>query len=202
MTTYHAVRIIESKGNTDGLPAGQKEDPMMKIIGIALVVLVAALLVYAATRPDTFRFERTASIKAPPEKIFPYLSDFRKGEAWSPYEKKDPAMKRAYSGAASGKGSVYEFDGNKEVGKGRLEIIETAPPSRVVISLDMFKPFEGHNIVEYTLEPKGDSTNFTWAIHGRNSYLAKLMCIFVSMDKMIGRDFEAGIASLKTVVEK
>jgi uncharacterized protein YndB with AHSA1/START domain len=175
---------------------------MLKKIGIALVVLIAALLVYAATKPDTFRVERTALIKATPEKIFPFLSDFRKGEVWSPYEKKDPAMKRTFSGAASGKGSVYDFEGNKEVGTGRLEIIDSVPPSKVVIKLDMRKPFEGHNIIEYTLEPRGDSTNFTWAIHGPNSYLTKVICLFVSMDKMIGKDFEAGIANLKAVVEK
>lgn len=175
---------------------------MLKMIGIAIVVLVAALLVYAATKPDTFRVERTATIKATPEKIFPYLSDFRKGEAWSPYEKKDPAMKRTHSGATSGKGSVYEFEGNKEVGTGRLEIIDSLPPSKVVLTLDMRKPFEGHNIIEYTLEPKGDSTNFTWAIHGPVSYPGKVMCVFVSMDKMIGKDFEAGIANLKALVEK
>jgi len=175
---------------------------MLKIIGIALAVLVAALLVYAATKADTFRVERTVTIKAPPEKIFPLLSDFHKGEAWSPYEKKDPAMKRTYSGAASGKGSVYEFDGNKEVGTGRLEIIDSVPPSKVVIYLDMRKPFKGHNIIEYTLEPKGDSTNFTWAIHGHVPYLGKVMSIFVSMDKMIGKDFETGLANLKTIAER
>ena len=175
---------------------------MKKIIVIAVVVLIAALLVYAATKPDTFRVERTATINATPEKIFPFLNDFHKGQEWSPYEKKDPAMKRTFSGATSGKGSVYEFEGNKEVGTGRLEIIESAPPSRVVISLDMRKPFEGHSIIEYTLEPRGDSANFTWAIHGPNSYLAKVMGIFVSMDKMIGKDFEAGIANLKAIAEK
>ena len=175
---------------------------MLKTIIIAIVILIAALLVYAATKPDTFRVERTASIKAPPEKIFPYLNDLRKGEAWSPYEKKDPAMKRTFSGAASGKGSVYEFDGNKEIGKGRLEIIETVPPSKVVITLDMFKPFEGHNIVEYTLEPKGDATIVTWAMHGDMSYISKVMSIFINIDSMIGKDFETGLANLKTVVEK
>jgi uncharacterized protein YndB with AHSA1/START domain len=175
---------------------------MLKTIAIGIVVLVAAVLIVAATRPDTFRVERTAAIKATPEKIFPFLNDFHKGQEWSPYEKKDPAMKRTYSGAASGKGSLYGFEGNKEVGTGRLEIIESVPPSRVVISLDMQKPFEGHNIIEYTLEPKGDGTNFTWAIHGPLSYPGKVMCLFVNMDKMMGKDFEAGIANLKTIVEK
>jgi uncharacterized protein YndB with AHSA1/START domain len=175
---------------------------MLKTIGIAIVVLIAAVLVYAATRPDTFRIERTALIKATPEKIFPFLNDFRKGEAWSPYEKKDPAMKRTFSGAASGKGSVYDFEGNKEVGTGRLEIIDSVPPSKVVIKLDMRKPFEGHNIIEYTLEPRGGSTIFTWDIHGPVPYFGKVMSIFFSMDKMIGKDFEAGIVNLKAVAEK
>lgn len=175
---------------------------MIKMIGFAVVVLIAALLVYAATKPDTFRVERTAMIKATPGKIFPFLNDFHKGQEWSPYEKKDPAMKRTFSGASSGKGSVYQFEGNKEVGTGRLEIIESTPPSRVVISLDMRKPFEGRSVIEYTLEPRGDSANFMWAIHGPNSYLAKVMGIFVSMDKMMGKDFEAGIANLKAIVEK
>jgi uncharacterized protein YndB with AHSA1/START domain len=175
---------------------------MLKTIGITLVVLAAAVLIFAATRPDTFRVERTAAIKAPPEKIFPFLNDFHKGQEWSPYEKKDPAMKRTYSGAPSGKGSVYEFEGNRNVGAGRLEIIDAAAPSRVVIILDMRKPFEGRKTIEYTLEQKGDRTNFTWAVHGPLTYPGKVMCLFVNMDRMMGRDFEAGIASLTALAEK
>ena len=175
---------------------------MIKKIAIVIAVLVAALLVYAATRPDTFQVERTGTIKATPEAIYPYLSDFRKGEAWSPYEKKDPAMKRTFFGAESGKGSVYEFAGNKEVGAGRLEIIDAVPPTRVVLSLDMREPFAGHNTIEYTLEPVGNGTKFTWAMHGLVPYPAKVMSVFFSMDKMIGRDFETGIANLKAIVEK
>jgi uncharacterized protein YndB with AHSA1/START domain len=175
---------------------------MLKTIGITLVVLAAVVLIFAATRPDTFRVERTAAIKAPPEKIFPFLNDFHKGQEWSPYEKKDPAMKRTYSGAPSGKGSVYEFEGNRNVGAGRLEIIDAAAPSRVVIILDMRKPFEGRNTIEYTLEQKGDRTNFTWAVHGPLTYPGKVMCLFVNMDRMMGRDFEAGIASLTALAEK
>jgi hypothetical protein len=111
-------------------------------------------------------------------------------------------MKRTFSGAASGKGAVYEFDGNKEVGKGRLEIIEAVPPAKVVLTLDMISPMKGHNTVEYTLEPKGDGTNVTWSMHGNNTYLSKIVCTFISMDKMVGGDFEAGLANLKTLVEK
>ena len=176
---------------------------MLKKIGIVIVVLVVAILAYAATRPDTFRVERTATVKAPPEKIYPYMNDFHRGDLWSPYEKRDPSMKRTFSGAPNGKGAVYEFDGNKKtVGKGRLEIIETIPPTKVVLTLDMIEPMQGHNIIEYTLEPKGDSTNVTWSMRGQNTYLSKVICLFISMDKMVGKDFEAGLANLKALVEK
>jgi uncharacterized protein YndB with AHSA1/START domain len=151
---------------------------MLKTIAIVVVVLLAALLVYAATRPDTFRVQRSASIKAPPEKLFPLINDLHSWGSWSPWEKMDPAMKRTHSGAAYGKGAVYEWEGNNKVGKGRMEITETSPPSKVVIKLDFVKPFEAHNIAEFTLEPQGDSTNVTWAMHGPNPYIAKVIHIF------------------------
>ena len=127
---------------------------MIKVIASAVGVLVAAFLIYAATRPDTFRVQRTTTIKAPPEKIFPLINDFQRWGAWSPYEKKDPTMKRTLSGAATGKGAVYEWDGNKDVGKGRMEITESAPPSQVTLQLDFIRPFAAHNIVDFTLEAK------------------------------------------------
>ena len=175
---------------------------MIKVIAIAVGVLIAALLVFAATKPDTFRVQRATSIKAPPEKIFAPINDFHSWGSWSPYEKKDPAMKRTHSGASNGKGAVYEWDGNKEIGKGSMEITKSSPPSKVTIKLEFVKPFEAHNIVEFTLEPKGDSTTVTWAMHGPAPYLAKLMSIFFSMDRMVGKDFETGLANLKTVAEK
>ena len=174
---------------------------MLKMVAIGVGVLVAALLVFAATRPDAFRVQRATSIKAPPETIFAHISDLHRWHAWSPYEKKDPAMKRALSGAASGKGAVYEWDGNKDVGKGRMEIIEASPPTKVRIKLDFVKPFEAHNIVEFTLAPNGDSTHVTWAMHGASPYVAKIIGIFVNMDNMIGKDFDAGLSNLKTVAE-
>jgi len=175
---------------------------MIKIIAIAVVVLVAVILVYAATKPDTFNVQRTTSIKAPAEKIFPLVNDLHKWDSWSPYEKKDPAMKRTFSGTASGTGSVYAWEGNKEVGKGSIEIQETSPPSRVRIRLDMLRPIEGHNIVEFSLEPKGEVTDVTWAMHGTSPYISKVMGVFINMDAMIGKDFEAGLANLKAVAEK
>jgi len=175
---------------------------MFKIIAIVAVVLIVALLVFATTKPDTFRVQRSASIKAPPEKIFPLINDLHSWGAWSPWEKMDPAMKRNFSGAANGKGAVYEWEGNHNVGKGRMEITETSPPSHVVIKLDFIKPFEAHNIAEFMMGSKDDSTNVTWAMHGPTPYMAKVIHIFFSMDSMVGKDFETGLANLKAIAEK
>ena len=175
---------------------------MFKTIAIVVLVLVAAVLIFAATRPDTFRVQRSTSIKAPPEKIFALINDLHSFNTWNPYEKKDPAMKRTYSGAASGKGAIYEWDGNKDIGQGRMEITDTSPPSKVTFQLDFIKPFEAHNIAEFKLEPAGDATNVTWAMHGPSPYVHKLMGVFFNMNKMIGKDFEDGLANLKNVAEK
>jgi uncharacterized protein YndB with AHSA1/START domain len=174
---------------------------MLKTIAYIFIALVAALLLYAATKPDTFHVQRSISIKAPPERIFAVLNDFHQSESWSPYEKKDPAMKRAFSGPDNGKGAVYQFDGNKEVGKGQLTITETVPSSKVVIALDMTEPFKAHNVVEYTLNTTGSATEVTWAIHGAQPYLGKVMSLFMDCDKMIGKDFETGLANLKNITE-
>ncbi|HEX5056198.1 MAG TPA: SRPBCC family protein [Gammaproteobacteria bacterium] len=173
----------------------------MKIIGIAVIVVVVAVLVYASTQPDTFEIHRSTSIKAPPEKIFPFLNDFRQAMLWSPYEKKDPAMKRSFSGPAGGKGSVYEFEGNKDIGAGRLEILDSVADSRVTLRLDMHKPFKGSNIIEYALEPKGETTDMIWSMHGEAPFISRVICLFMNMDNMVGKDFEAGLASLKSLVE-
>jgi carbon monoxide dehydrogenase subunit G len=174
---------------------------MLKTILIVVVVLIAAVLVYAATMPDSFSVQRTASIKAPPEKIFPLINDLHRWGSWSPWEKMDPEMKRTYSGSAAGKGAAYAWQGNSKVGEGRMEIADTSPPSKVTIKLDFLKPFEAHNTAEFTLEPKGDSTNVTWTMYGPSAYIHKVIGVFVSMDKMIGKDFETGLANLKSAAE-
>jgi len=173
----------------------------LTIIGVAIAVLVAAVLIYATTRPDTFRIQRSASIKAPPEKISAVLGDFRAWQAWSPWEKMDPAMKRSFSGAPNGKGAAYAWEGNSKVGQGHMEITD-ATPARVALDLDFIKPFEGHNKVVFTLAPKGDATEVTWAMQGPVPYIAKLCSLFLDMDSTLGKDFEAGLASLKAVAEK
>jgi hypothetical protein len=175
---------------------------MLKIILIVIVVLIAAILAYAATRPNNFRVQRSTTIQAAPEKIFPLIVDFHNWTSWSPWEKKDPALKRTYSGAPSGKGAVYAWEGNKNVGSGRMEITDAPAPSKVTIKLDFIKPFEGHNIAEFTLQPAGGATNVNWEMNGHMAFVMKVFGIFVNMDKMIGNDFEAGLANLKTVAEK
>ena len=175
---------------------------MLKKIALAVVVIIAGILAFAATRPDAFRVVRTTSIKAPPEKILPMLTDFHNWPAWSPWEKLDPAMKRTFSGAPSGKGAVYAWQGDSKVGAGRMEITDVAVPSKVAIQLDFSAPIEGHNVTVFTLAPAGDATNVTWDMSGPSTFLTKVMGVFVSMDSMIGKDFETGLASLKAAAEK
>ncbi|MGH8246314.1 MAG: SRPBCC family protein [Gammaproteobacteria bacterium] len=175
---------------------------MLKSIAIVVVVFVAGVLLLAATRSDTFRVQRAATIKAPPERIFALINDFNRWGAWSPWEKKDPGMKRTFGATMSGKGAVYAWEGNKEVGQGRMEIAESVPSSRVAIKLDFVKPFEAHNIVEFTLAPTGDATNVTWSMQGDTPYFAKIIHVFIDMDSMVGKDFEAGLTNLKAAAEK
>jgi hypothetical protein len=172
------------------------------IIAIVLAIAIAAVLVLALTKPDTFTVQRAISIKAPADKIFPLINDFHQWVTWSPYEGKDPAMKRTYSGAESGRGAVYAWDGNNNVGSGRMEILDTAVPSKIVIKLDFFKPFEGHNTAEFTMLPQGDATNLVWVMHGPAVFISKMMQVFINLDNMIGKDFEAGLANLKRLTEK
>jgi len=175
---------------------------MIKTIAIVVVALIAGVLIFAATKPDTFRVQRAASIKAPPEKVFALINDFKRWDAWSPWEKKDPAMKRTWGATTSGKGAMYAWDGNGDVGQGSMEIAESVPSSKVAIKLDFVKPFEAHNVVEFTLEPKGNATSVTWVMQGPTPYFAKIIHVFIDMDNMVGKDFEAGLANLKVVAEK
>ena len=175
---------------------------MFKKIAIVVLVMVAVVLAYAATRPDSLHVQRAVTIMAPPEKIFPLISDFHNWTSWSPYEKVDPAMKRTYSGAASGQGAVYEWEGNSQVGQGRMEITDASQPSRITMKLDFIEPLEGHDVAELALVPRGDSTNVTWTMDGPAPYVGKLIGVFVNMDTMIGSDFETGLANLKAIAEK
>jgi len=175
---------------------------MLRIIGIIIIVLAVGVFLHAANKPDTFRVERSASVKAPPERIFALIDDLRAFNTWNPFEKKDPNLKRRYSGPSTGRGAAYSFDGNRDVGSGSLEILESAPPSRITMRLAMVEPFEVQNTVEFTLVPNGGATNVTWAMQGPAPFIAKVIHVFIDMDKMVGKDFEAGLAGLKAIAEK
>ncbi|MDE2600483.1 MAG: SRPBCC family protein [Rhodocyclaceae bacterium] len=174
---------------------------MFKKISLLALGIIVGLLIAAAMKPDEFRVKRSIRIQAPPERVFPLLNDLHAFTAWSPYEKLDPAMQRTYSGAASGKGAVYAWSGNDKVGVGRMEIVNVTPPESVLIQLDFKEPFEAHNTAAFTLKPEGDGTTVTWAMLGPAPFVSKLMSLFFSMDAMIGKDFEAGLANLKRIAE-
>lgn len=175
---------------------------VLKTGGMIGAVAVAGVLIAAATRSDTFRVQRSASIQAAPDRIFPLINDLHRFNGWNPFERKDPNLKRSYSGAQSGKGAAYAFAGNGEVGRGTIEIIASAPASKVTMALHMLEPFETRNTVDFILQPKGDMTEVTWAMHGPVPYLAKIIHLFIDMDLMVGGEFEAGLASLKAIAEK
>ncbi len=175
---------------------------IIAIIAVILALVIAAVLILATTKPDIFSVKREIDIKAPPDKIFPLINDFHQWGSWSPYENKDPAMRRSFSGAASGKGAVYGWEGDKNVGSGRMEILDTAAPTKIVIKLDFFKPFEGHNTAEFTMLPQGNTTHVTWLMFGPCPFIGKIMHVFMNMDSMIGKDFAVGLSNLQRLTEK
>jgi hypothetical protein len=174
---------------------------MLKKIGLVFVALVAALLLFAATRPSSFSVERRILIQAPPEKIQPLIADFHRWAEWSPWEKLDPAMKRTFGGTPTGVGATYGWQGNKDVGSGRMEV-KVAALEKVSIQLDFIEPFEGHNTADFVLAPRDGGTEVRWVMFGPAPFVTKLMSVFVSMDSMIGKDFEKGLVQLKAAAEK
>jgi uncharacterized protein YndB with AHSA1/START domain len=178
---------------------------MIKTIALVVVTIlavgIATVLLLATQQPDTFQIQRSATIEAPPETIFPLIDDFRRWDAWSPYEKQDPAMKRTFSGAARGAGAVYAFEGNGQVGAGRLEMTEAVPSSKLALTLTMIKPMQAHNLITFSLAPEGDATQVTWAMQGQTPFLGKIFHVIFNMDRMVGGDFEKGLADLKAAAE-
>lgn len=174
----------------------------MVTVALAVILgLVVLVLAFAATKPNEFRWVRSAQMNAAPARILPEITDFHRWEAWSPWDKIDPAMTRTYSGAASGVGAIYEWQGNKKVGRGRMEVLESTP-TQVTIKLDFFEPYEAHNMCEFSAEAKDGGTRLTWAMHGPTPFMSKVMQVFMNLEKMVGKDFENGLANLKAVVEK
>jgi len=175
---------------------------MLKKISMGLILVIVVILGLALTQPDSYKVQRSARIKAPPAKIMGYLDDFHQWPAWSPWEKKDPNMQRTFEGASSGKGAVYAWSGNGDVGQGRMEIVEENAPTQLAIKLDFIKPFASSNRTEFALQPQGESTVVTWTMTGPSLFVTKVMGVFFNMDKMIGKDFEQGLAQLKEAAEK
>ena len=176
---------------------------MIKTIVIAVLVLLvvplAAILVFAATKPDTFRVQRMTSIQAPPERIFPLINDFHRWTHWSPWEKLDPNLKRTYSGAEQGVGASYEWSGNAKAGAGKMTIKESTPNQHIVIELLFTKPFAANNKGEFTLSPKDGGTEVVWTMSGQSNFVAKLFSVFMDMDKVVGAQFDEGLANLGRV---
>ena len=166
----------------------------------ALLALVVLVLVTAATRPDSFRVVRSRTLPATPASVLAQLQDFHRWSAWSPWETIDPSMQRRYSGAASGPGAVYDWTGTGKAGAGRMEI-QQADSAQVLIRIDFYKPFKASNTVAFTLEPQDGSTRLSWAMYGPSPFVSKLMGLVFNLDRMIGRDFEKGLANLQAVLQ-
>jgi uncharacterized protein YndB with AHSA1/START domain len=173
---------------------------LIKIL-IAVAIIVVVFVVIVALQPSEFRVARSATISAPPPAVFAQVNDFHKWEAWNPWGKIDPAMKQTYEGAPAGTGAVYTWAGSKEVGEGRMTITESRPNELIRIRLEFFKPFAATNTAEFTFKPESNQTALTWTMFGNNNFMAKAIHLFMNMDKMIGGQFEKGLASMKSVVE-
>lgn len=175
---------------------------MLKTVGSAVLLAIIAILILAATKPNTFVVERTATINASPEKVAALVNDFHNWSKWSPWAQLDPAMKVSYSGAASGQGAIYEWDGNSKVGAGRMEIVSVTP-AKTTIKLDFLKPFASRSTTNFLIEPEGTGTRVTWVMDGPLEFFpGKLMSVFTSMDKTIGPDFDRGLDNLKAQAER
>lgn len=174
---------------------------MSPLLFVVPAAIVAAVLGYASTRPDHMRVQRSRSIRATPAQVHARVNRFSQWLQWSPWDKLDPGMARTYSGSDEGVGAVYEWQGNRKVGSGRMEITESVPAQRVVIKLDFLTPFEAHNTTVFEFEPDGENTTVTWTMTGPNLFMGKVMGLFMDMDAVIGKDFETGLANLKAAVE-
>jgi hypothetical protein len=168
---------------------------------LLIVVGVGTVLVLASTKPDQYTVVRSTGIGAPPEVVFGYVNDFHRWPEWSPWEKLDPAMKRTLSGAESGVGAEYAWVGNQDVGEGRMKITTSEPSSKIGVQLDFIKPFESSSVCDFALAPAEGGTQVTWTMTGNHNFMSKVMCVFVDMDQMIGKDFEKGLVTLKSVSE-
>jgi hypothetical protein len=174
---------------------------MLMPILIAIAAIMVVLIIIVATRPADFRITRTATMPAPPAVVFAQENDFHKWEAWSPWAKLDPACKYSYEGPAAGTGAIFTWSGNNKVGEGRMTILESRPDDLIRIKLEFLKPFKATSTSEFTFQPQSNQTVVTWSMYGKNNFMAKAMGLIMNCDKMVGGDFEKGLASLKSIAE-
>lgn len=172
------------------------------IVIVAIAALAGVLIAFAATKPDTFRVERSTDVAAPAERIYPLIADLKAMNTWNPFVKPDPAIRLHYTGPEIGKGASNTWSGNRHVGEGSIEIVDAVAPSRVAMKLNMLKPMSARNDVEFTLQPNGNGTTVTWAMSGAQPLIGKLMNVFINCDRMVGSQFEKGLASLKSIAEQ
>jgi hypothetical protein len=174
---------------------------MLKKILIGLVVVILVFCVIVATRPSDFRVERSAVVAAPAPVVFAQVNDLHNWNAWSPWAKLDPTAKQTFEGPRAGTGAALAWAGNKNVGEGRMAITESRPSEFIRFRLEFIKPFAGTNTAEFTFKPQGDQTAVTWTMSGHQNFIAKAICMFMDMDKMVGGQFERGLAQMKSVAE-
>jgi hypothetical protein len=169
---------------------------------LALALIVFLFIIVIAGRPDEFVVSRSAAISAPPDKVFPCVNELKKWEDWSPWAKRDPNAKSTFEGPAAGVGSAMSWDGNKDVGAGKMTIVESKPNDRIRIRLEFLRPFQATNMAEFNFRSESPQTVVTWSMTGKNNFFFKAFSLFMNCDDMVGKDFEKGLASLKAVVEK
>jgi hypothetical protein len=174
---------------------------LLMVMGLALLGAIAVVLLIAWTRPNRFSVSRSLTIRVPAEVVYPLIDDLHRFNVWNPFLKKDPATRIIYSGPCNGSGAAHDWDGNRNVGKGRVEIVETTPHALVVMRLDMIKPMVASNRVEFKLEPVGATTKVTWTMSGNQPFLPRVLSVLIDCDKMVGSEFDKGLADLKALAE-
>ena len=173
---------------------------LIKIL-VGLVILALVFIVVVMLQPASFRVERTAIMSAPALAAFSQVNDFHNWEAWSPYAKMDPQARKTFEGPPAGAGSMFAWSGNNKIGEGRMTITESHPSDLIRINLAFSRPFQATNIAEFTFKPAGNQTAVTWSMSGRKNFISKAFCLFANMDRLVGTDFEKGLASMKSIVE-
>jgi uncharacterized protein YndB with AHSA1/START domain len=176
---------------------------MIKQLILVVLAISAVLAMVASRKPGSFRVERAVVINAPPEKVFALINDFRRVSVWSPLDSLDPSMARSIGGATSGKGAVYEWRGNLQAGAGRAEIVESRPPTQILMRVDLLKPISVSGTVEYVLAVQPDSsTKVTWSMYGPSPFASKVVQVFLTMDEVLGSNLESGLKRMKVAAER